>query len=100
MLPDCNLDAVSSAGNAAGSGAVIALLSASARRTIEELIPQITKIETATEAKFQEHFVDAMAIPHATAEYPKLAERIELPPRRFANAVAGRLSSSQRRRRR
>ena len=88
LVPDCDLDRVAAAGNAAGTGAVIALLSADGRRTIEQLVPTIIKVETATEPRFQEHFVDAMAIPHATAEYPHLSSRIDLPERRFANAAA------------
>ena len=100
LVPDCDIDNVSAAGNAAGTGAVIALLSAKARRTIEELIPTITKIETATEASFQQHFVEAMAIPHAVAEYPHLNKVMQLPERRFANAAAAGGESTGRRRRR
>jgi uncharacterized 2Fe-2S/4Fe-4S cluster protein (DUF4445 family) len=100
LVPDCDIERVSAAGNAAGTGAVIALLSAKARRTIEELIPQITKIETATEASFQQHFVEAMAIPHAVAEYPHLSKVLALPERRFANAAAAGGTSAGRRRRR
>ena len=91
---------MSAAGNAAGTGAVIALLSGTARREIEALIPTITKIETATEASFQQHFVEAMAIPHATAEYPHLNKVMPLPERRFANAAAAGGESTGRRRRR
>ena len=100
LVPDCDIDKVSAAGNAAGTGAVIALLSARARRTIEELIPQITKVETATEPSFQQHFVEAMAIPHATADYPHLNAVLPLPERRFANAAAAGGESGGRRRRR
>ncbi len=100
LVPDCDIEKVSAAGNAAGTGAVIALLSAKARRTIEELIPTITKIETATEAAFQQHFVEAMAIPHAVAEYPHLNAVMALPERRFANAGAAGDNGSGRRRRR
>ena len=99
LVPDCAIDQVTAAGNAAGSGAVIALLSATARREIETLIPQITKIETATEADFQQLFVEAMAIPHATAEYPHLSTVLDLPERRFANAAAAGGGQGRRRRR-
>ena len=99
-MPDCPIDKVTAAGNAAGTGAVMALLSATARREIEDLIPQIVKIETATEADFQQHFVEAMAIPHATADYPHLSQALDLPERRFANAAAAGGSSGRRRSRR
>ena len=37
------------------------------------------KIETAVEPRFQEHFVDAMAIPHDTDPYARLARSVPLP---------------------
>jgi uncharacterized 2Fe-2S/4Fe-4S cluster protein (DUF4445 family) len=60
---------------------MIALLSRDARREIERVAVDIEKIETATEPRFQEHFVDAMAIPHRNAEYPHLSKVMMLPPR-------------------
>ena len=78
MIPDCDLDRVSAAGNAAGTGSIMALLSGTARTEIEELVTRIEKIETAVEPSFQQHFVEAMAIPHATAEFKNLASRIDL----------------------
>ena len=61
---------MSSAGNAAGTGARIALLDNASRKTIEELVRRVEKIETAIEPKFQAHFVEAMGIPHSTARLP------------------------------
>ncbi|TLY74866.1 MAG: DUF4445 domain-containing protein, partial [Gammaproteobacteria bacterium] len=49
MIPDCDLFMVASAGNAAGTGARIALLDSDSRRTIEELVRRVEKIETAIE---------------------------------------------------
>ena len=43
-----------------------------ARTTIEELVRRVEKIETAIEPRFQAHFVEAMAIPHKSAQYPEL----------------------------
>ncbi len=79
MLPDCPLDKVTSAGNAAGTGARIALLNQKARDEIEAVVRKIEKIETAVEKKFQDHFVEAMAFPHKTAPYPHLAKVVNLP---------------------
>jgi len=79
MIPDCDLGQVSSAGNAAGIGARIALLDRKARQEIEEVVRRIEKVETAIEPKFQEHFVEAMAIPHKTAPYPNLSQVVTLP---------------------
>jgi len=81
MVPDCDPAAVTAAGNAAGTGARIALLNARARGEIEALVRRVEKIETAIEARFQEHFVDAMAIPHARDPYPRLERVVPLPER-------------------
>ncbi len=82
MIPDCDLAEVTSAGNAAGTGARIALLDSRARATIEQLVSQVEKIETALEPQFQEHFVAAMAIPHKTADYTHLRRVVDLPARK------------------
>jgi RNA polymerase sigma factor (sigma-70 family) len=71
MIPDVPLEKVQSAGNAAGTGARIALCNAGARVAIEETVGRIHKVETAIEPRFQEHFVAANAIPHATAPFPR-----------------------------
>ena len=72
MIPDCPLENVSSAGNAAGTGARIALLSAAAREEIERVIRRVEKVETAIEPKFQDYFVAAINIPNAVDEFPNL----------------------------
>jgi uncharacterized 2Fe-2S/4Fe-4S cluster protein (DUF4445 family) len=87
MIPDCDLAKVSSAGNAAGTGARIALLNGAARAEIESLVRRVEKIETAIEPRFQEHFVAAMAIPHRTEPYPSLAAAVPLPERRAAETA-------------
>ena len=79
MIPDCDLSQVSSAGNAAGTGARIALLDKGSRHTIEELVRRVEKIETAIEPRFQKHFVEAMGIPHSTASYVHLRKVVDLP---------------------
>jgi len=81
LIPDCDLNKVHAAGNAAGAGAVMALLNRQARREIETVVRKIEKIETAIEPAFQAHFVEAMAFPHKTADYPNLSQKIELPQR-------------------
>ena len=81
LVPDADLAHVKSAGNAAGTGALIALLSGAARDEIERVVRTVEKIETAVEPRFQQHFVDAMAFPHRTAAYPHLAKVTDLPKR-------------------
>ena len=79
MIPDCDLEHVTSAGNAAGTGATITLLDVDARTEIEGVVKRIQKVETAVEAKFQDHFVEALAIPHKTAEFKNLKKEVTLP---------------------
>jgi uncharacterized 2Fe-2S/4Fe-4S cluster protein (DUF4445 family) len=97
MIPDCDLAKVTSAGNAAGTGARIALLNSAARREVETLVTMIHKVETAIEPRFQEHFVAANAIPHATARFPHLAEVVTLPDVAF-NTGGDREGAHRRRR--
>ena len=98
LIPDCNLAKVSSAGNAAGTGARIALLNRNARSEIERVVKQIEKIETAIEPRFQEHFVAAMAIPHATVPFHQLAKAVALPtPAPTAGREGGRTRARRRR---
>ena len=80
LIPDCDLTKVGSAGNAAGTGARIALLNLNARAEIESTVGKIEKIETAMEPKFQTHFVSAMAIPNKVDHFTNLAKVVTLPP--------------------
>ena len=98
MIPDVPLVKVQSAGNAAGTGARIALCNIAARAEIEKTVHEITKIETAIEPRFQEHFVAANAIPHATDPFPELSQIIDLPKVSFN--TKGEETGGRRRRRR
>jgi uncharacterized 2Fe-2S/4Fe-4S cluster protein (DUF4445 family) len=96
MIPDCALEAVSSAGNAAGTGARIALLDSASRPLIEERVRRVEKVETAIEPDFQRHFVAAMAIPHGTDPYPELAKAVALPRPTAGAPEAGRRRARRR----
>ncbi|MFY1707770.1 ASKHA domain-containing protein [Tritonibacter scottomollicae] len=101
MIPDCQLDKVTSAGNAAGTGARIALLNTTARADIEATVHQIEKIETAVEPRFQEHFVNASAIPNSSDPFPILGTLLTLPDVSFnVGGGDGDGSGGRRRRRR
>ena len=90
LIPDCNLEHVTAAGNAAGTGARIALLDRNARQEIEREVRRIEKIETAIEPRFQEHFVAAMEIPHENAEFRELLKVVNLPKRSVKASVSAR----------
>ncbi|MEM7439084.1 MAG: ASKHA domain-containing protein [Pseudomonadota bacterium] len=102
MIPDCALDKVTSAGNAAGTGARIALLNTDARTEIEQTVRNIHKIETAVEPRFQEHFVNASAIPNSAEPFPILESVVTLPDVSFntGGEGGGERGSGGRRRRR
>jgi uncharacterized 2Fe-2S/4Fe-4S cluster protein (DUF4445 family) len=78
LVPDAEPSAVSAAGNAAGTGARIALLNRAARAEIEGLVRSVEKVETAVEPAFQGHFVAAMGIPHGSDPYPRLRASVVL----------------------
>ena len=40
------------------------------------MVRRIEKVETAIEPAFQAHFVEAMAIPHASDPFPHLEEKL------------------------
>lgn len=98
MIPDVPLDKVVSAGNAAGTGARIALCNVAARNRIETVVHRIHKVETAIEPRFQEHFVNANAIPHATDPFPHLKAIVTLPDVSFNTAGSGADGGRRRRR--
>ncbi|MDF3383538.1 MULTISPECIES: ASKHA domain-containing protein [unclassified Sulfitobacter] len=100
MIPDAPLDKVTSAGNAAGTGARIALLNTEARAEIEATVGAIHKIETAVEPRFQEHFVNASAIPNAVEPFPILNSLVALPEVTFNTGGSGESERGGRRRRR
>ncbi len=98
MIPDVTLDRVVSAGNAAGTGARIALCSVAARDAIEATVHVIHKVETAIEPRFQEHFVNASAIPNAVDPFPHLNSIVTLPEVSFNTKGTGDDGGRRRRR--
>ena len=79
LIPDCPLSKVSAAGNAAGTGARIALLDKAARTEIERVVQDVEKIETALDPNFQDQFVGAMAFPHEIHTFPHLSKEVAIP---------------------
>ena len=96
LIPDCDLDEVRAVGNAAGDGALMALLNRDHRREIESAVARIEKIETALEPDFQQLFVNAMALPNKVDAFPCLAQVVQLPERKLL-ADAGEAGGGRRR---
>ena len=87
LIPDCDLDEVSSAGNAASTGARMALLDTKSRNEIEKQVKKIEKIETAIEPLFQEYFVSAMSVPHNSDSFDELGKIVKLPENKQAKTT-------------
>jgi uncharacterized 2Fe-2S/4Fe-4S cluster protein (DUF4445 family) len=75
LIPDCDPSIARNVGNAAGGGAVRALLSKAARHEIATVARKIVKIETAIEPRFQAHFVRAMGFPDSDDQPPRRRSR-------------------------
>ena len=89
LVPDCEIANVKAVGNAAGTGARMALLNRDHRRDIEKTVRQIEKIETALEPDFQMHFVNAMAFPNKIDTFPRLEAEVPLPKPKVLEGVIG-----------
>ncbi|CAN7483907.1 ASKHA domain-containing protein [Rhizobium sp. LjRoot30] len=100
LIPDCDLAEVKAVGNAAGTGALMALLNRGHRREIEEIVRKIEKIETALESNFQQLFIDAMAMPNKVDAFPNLSSVVTLPERKAPSEDGGGEGGGGRRRRR
>jgi uncharacterized 2Fe-2S/4Fe-4S cluster protein (DUF4445 family) len=98
LVPDVPVARVASVGNAAGAGAVRALLSRTQRDEIEATVRRVEKIETATEPRFQELFIDAMGFPHTSDATPNLAFETTLPALQERAASTGSRQRTGRRR--
>jgi len=97
LVPDCEIANVKAVGNAAGTGARMALLNRAHRREIEETVRDIEKIETALESKFQEHFVNAMAFPNKVEPFPRLEREVKLPAKAAQKPDSERAGAPRRR---
>ena len=100
MIPDCPLEHVTSAGNAAGTGARIALADIRcAGRDRSTGSHRSPRSKPRWPRRFQEHFVAANAIPHATASFPNLSAEVTLPDVSFNTGSGGEGGGRRRRRR-
>jgi|GEM_PF-3908 len=71
LFPDCHLDTVKVVGNAAGTGARIALLNVDKRTEAKNIARKIQFVETATKNEYQMLFAKSMAIPHEIDRFTK-----------------------------
>ena len=95
LIPDCDLEHVVAVGNAAGDGARLALLNRGMREKAVRMARSATYVETPLETKFQDEFVAALNIPHATHKFPHLAGRLPESPEGNKRQPRSRLRSRQ-----
>ncbi|MBQ9707715.1 MAG: DUF4445 domain-containing protein [Firmicutes bacterium] len=60
LLPEVERSKVKTAGNAAGTGASMALFSEKTRATLEEVVETVTHVDLSTNESFQSRFIDSM----------------------------------------
>ncbi|HHG89550.1 MAG TPA: DUF4445 domain-containing protein [Devosia sp.] len=89
LVPDCETSQVRGIGNAAGQGALKALLDVDARHEIEQMVLKIEKIETALEPEFQTHFVAAMGLPNSVDGFEKTRKHFGMAPLELNTGSAG-----------
>ena len=73
LILDCELPHVQAVGNAAGDGARMILLDKAKRAEAQWAARWVRYVETAVEPSFQEEFVGAIDLPHASDPFPHLA---------------------------
>jgi len=77
LYPDCDLEHVNSVGNAAGEGAIMALLSKEKRKEATRIARSVEYIELTLEEDFEPEFMDSMYFPHRKDEFPHLKEILD-----------------------
>ena len=77
MFPDCEIDKIYAVGNAAGDGAIMALLNMEKRAEAEHEARRGQFLEIAVDPNFQKEFMMAMHIPHMKDPFPNLKALLE-----------------------
>jgi len=80
MLPEVPLNNIEYIGNAAGSGARMALKSIDVRREAEVIARSVRYVELAADPDFEVEYVNSMSMPHADpSAYPEVMKKIKAP---------------------
>lgn len=77
MFPDCDPDNVYAVGNAAGDGAIMALMNLGKRREARQRSRWVEFVEIAVNPDFEKEFMMAMHIPHMKDAFPNVRKLIE-----------------------
>ncbi|MFX1521583.1 MAG: ASKHA domain-containing protein, partial [Promethearchaeota archaeon] len=71
------LERVISIGNAAGEGAIMALLSKEKREEAKQVARAVEYVELTLEENFEPEFMNAMYFPHRKDDFPHLKELLD-----------------------
>ncbi|MCX7965954.1 MAG: ASKHA domain-containing protein [Syntrophorhabdaceae bacterium] len=74
MFPFSKISEIVPVGNAAGEGAVCALLNRKEREEAENITKKLEYIELTLRSEFQKEFLDALYIPHRKDTFPDMGE--------------------------
>ena len=74
IFPDCSLENIDVAGNAAGDGARVALLNIDKRKEADRVAREVEYIELTVEEDFDRLFTQAMWLPHMKDKFPHLEQ--------------------------
>jgi uncharacterized 2Fe-2S/4Fe-4S cluster protein (DUF4445 family) len=78
MYPEISLDRVRVVGNAAGTGARMALLSRESRERAERISQRASYYELAADPGFEEEFINSLYLPHKDiSQYPQTRDLLE-----------------------
>lgn len=78
MYPEVSLERVKPVGNAAGTGARIALVSKSMRKKSEEISRMVNYVELAAEPDFHDEFINSQFLPYADlSKYPETVDMLK-----------------------
>jgi uncharacterized 2Fe-2S/4Fe-4S cluster protein (DUF4445 family) len=78
MIPEFNLHSVEQVGNAAGTGARMALLSREARAEAQMIRSHVEYIELATHPDYNQAYLDALMLPHRDLSlFPETVKKLE-----------------------
>lgn len=72
MIPDCDPKTIVAVGNAAGTGAVLALMNMEKRAEADQIALKVENVELSTQQEFKDEFIKALAIPHSEDPFPHI----------------------------
>ena len=78
IIPEINLDKIVSVGNAAGTGARMALVSKKAKKIVEEISRKVVYIELGADQNFQNTFLNSNFLPYSDLDlYPETSDLLK-----------------------